>query len=189
MTPTRLSLLLRGAALALLVGGVGWALVGVSAGWIGGAAFGLTDAQLRAALLPFLVLLMLGVPGIYGALRTGPSWLLLAGTVITEVGLLLLLIATAAAYGMTGQGGDPGAEFWIAAGTVVLGAGAMVIALGLIRQGGTADWIAVLAAALGLTVIPALLEPRFAFVPGLCWAALGFTVWIASAELHPPTGP
>jgi hypothetical protein len=33
-----------------------------------------------------------------------------------------------------------------------------------------------------LTVIPALLEPRFAFIPGLCWAALGFTVWLAAAE-------
>jgi hypothetical protein len=135
------------------------------------------------------VLLLLGLPGVYGALRTGHSWMLLAGTVVAEIGLLILLFATAAAYGLTGQGGDSGAEFWIAAGTVVLGAGAMVVSLGLIRQGGTADWIAVLAAALGLTVIPALLEPRFAFIPGLCWAALGFTVWIAAGELDRPSGP
>lgn len=176
-------ILLRCAALALLVGGVGWALVGLAGGWLGAPALNLSADQMRAAMHPFLVLLMLGLPGVYVGLRTGRSWLLLAGVVIAEAGLLLVLLGSAAAYGLSGQGGDPGGEMLLGIGTVVLGAGALVMSLGVIRQGGTAEWIPVLLAALGLTVIPALLEARLAILPGLCWAALGFTVWLAAEEI------
>ena len=185
MKPADLTpILLRCSALALLVGGVGWGLSGLLRGWLGGEALGLTADQLGALALPFLTLLILGAPGLYFGLRTGRSYLLGGGVALTEAGLLLALIGTASAYGLTGQGGDPGGQTLIGIGTVVIGAGALVMSLGLIRQGGSADWIAVLLAALGLTVIPALLEPRFAILPGLCWAALGFVVWLAAGEIE-----
>ena len=181
-------ILLRAAALALLVGGVGWALVGLAGGWVGADAFALTETQMRASLQPFLVLLLLGLPGFYFGLRTGQSWVLMAGTIVMAVGVLALMLGTATAFGITGRGGDQGGETTIAVGTVILGIGALVAGLGLIRQGGTADWISVLLAALGLLVIPALLVPRLAFAPGLCWAALGVTVWLAAAEADADLG-
>ncbi|MFN8378266.1 MAG: hypothetical protein U0452_06295 [Anaerolineae bacterium] len=177
-------ILLRAAAIALLVGGVGWGLVGLMGGWLSAGSFGLTESQVRALVQPFLVLLILGTPGLYFGLRHGPGYLLAGGTVLAEVGLVLALLGTAATYGLTGCGGDPNGQTLIGIGTVVIGAGALVMSLGLIRQGGVAEWIPILFAALGLSVIPALLEPRLAILPGLCWAALGFTVWIASDEME-----
>lgn len=184
----RTPILLRGAALALLVGGVGWGLAGLLGAWIGPEAFGLTTSQMRALVQPFLVLLLIGTPGLYFGLRDGPGYLLAGGAVLTEIGLLLMLIGTAAAFGLTGRGGDAGGETLIGIGTVLIGAGALVMSLGLIRQGGTAEWIPILLAALGLTVIPALLEPRLSILPGLCWAALGLTVWIAAGEIEAERG-
>lgn len=184
----RTPILLRGAALALLTGGVGWGLAGLLGAWIGAEAFGLTTSQMRALVQPFLVLLLIGTPGLYFGLRDGPGYLLAGGAVLTETGLLLMLIGTAAAFGLAGRGGDPGSETLIGIGTVLTGAGALVMSLGLIRQGGTAEWIPILLAALGLTVIPALLEPRLTILPGLCWAALGLTVWIAAGEIEAERG-
>lgn len=177
-------ILLRCAAIALLVGGVGWGLAGLMSGWLSAGAFGLTDDQTQALVGPFLVLLMLGTPGLYVGLRNGPGYLLGGGMALTEFGLLLTLIGVVTAYGPTGRGGDPGGATLIGIGTVITGAGALVMALGLIRQGGVAEWIPLLLAALGLSVIPALLEPRLALLPGLCWAALGITVWLAAADLE-----
>mgnify|MGYP000852650717 CR=1 FL=1 len=184
----RTPILLRGAGLALLVGGVGWGLAGLLGAWIGPEAFGLTTSQMRALVQPFLVLLLIGTPGLYFGLRDGPGYLLVGGAVLTETGLLLMLFGTAAAFGLAGRGGDPGGETLIGIGTVLTGAGALVMSLGMIRQGGTAEWIPILLAALGLTVSPALLEPRLTILPGLCWAALGLTVWIAAGEIEAERG-
>lgn len=176
---------MEASGLALLVGGVGWLVVGLVGGWLGAAAVGLSDSQLRAAMHPFLLLLIHGLPGAYFALRQGPAWVLLAGTIVTALGLLLALLGSIAAFGLTGQGGDLGGELTLGIGTVVIGVGALVMVLGLIRQGGTADWVLVLLAALGLSVIPALLEGRLAILPGLCWAAFGFAVRVAAVENAP----
>lgn len=177
-------ILLRGCALALLVGGLAWALAAIAGGWIGAEALGLTPEQARALMHPILALLLIGLPGVYVGLRTGQSWLLLAGAILTGLGLLIMLFGGITAYGATGQGGSVNGELTIGIGTVLVGVGALVMALGLIRQGGSADWISVLLAALGLTVIPGLLDTRLAVLPGLCWAALGVTVWLASAEIE-----
>ncbi|HYO87222.1 MAG TPA: hypothetical protein VER79_01170 [Candidatus Limnocylindrales bacterium] len=173
---------IRASGLTLLIGGVGWALVGLIGGWLGAAALGLTPDQLRAAMHPFLILLLLGLPGVYFGLRTGRSWLLLGGVVVTAVGLVLALLGSIGAFGLLGAGGDLSAEITLGVGTIVIGAGALVVALGLIRQGGTADWVPLLLAALGLAVIPALIDARLAVLPGVAWAALGFTVWIAAGD-------
>lgn len=173
---------IRASGVALLIGGVGWALVGLIGGWMGATALGLTPDQLRAAMHPFLILLLLGLPGVYFGLRTGRSWLLLAGDIITAVGLALALLGSISAFGLAGEGGNLSAEITLGIGTVVIGVGALVMALGLIRQGGTAEWVPMLLMALGLSVIPALIDARLAVLPGIAWAALGFTVWIAAGE-------
>jgi hypothetical protein len=173
---------IRASGLALLVGGLGWMLAGLADGWIGAAALGLTPDQMRAVMHPFLVLLLLGLPGVYFGLRTGPGWMLLGGVVVTGIGLALALFGSIGAFGVLGEGGSLSAELMLGLGTVVIGAGALVISLGLIRQGGVADWIPVLLAGLGLSVIPALVDARLAVLPGVLWAALGFTVWIAAEE-------
>lgn len=179
---------MRASGLALLTGGVGWALAGLLAGWADAAALGLTPDQLRATMHPLLALLLLGLPGVYFSLRTGRSWMLLGGVIVAGVGLLLALLGSIGAFGLMGEGGSLAWEITLGAGTLVLGAGALVLSLGLIRQGGTADWVPLLFAGLGLAVIPALLDARLAWLPGALWAALGFTVWIAASDTEATSG-
>ena len=153
-------------ALALITGGVGWAVLWFLVAFTDGGAervLGVSEVGWRALLNPVLLALAAGVLVFAMRLASRAGGLGFLSTVVVELGLLAMLAGNVAEFGLWGDG-------FAESGWTVFLAGALVAVVGLLLM--------------GVAIVQTGLLPRAASLP----FAGGLAAFAAGAMLAPAAG-